>query len=231
MKSVDQRHRQLLERVLSGELLSDQENQMLCDYESGQRGPEFQGFPKIPRLNREIIITEKIDGTNAQLYITEDGRVFPGSRNRWLTRFADNFGFAAWVWEHQSELRELGPGRHFGEWWGQGINRGYGLDHKRFSLFNVSRWANPPNKLLGILHPGREGSRLVPACCRVVPVLWAGHFFPDAIPHTIDTLRELGSAAAPGFKQPEGIVIYHTAGNYLFKVTLENDEKPKGENQ
>lgn len=27
----------------------------------------FKGFPKIARLNREIIITEKLDGTNASL--------------------------------------------------------------------------------------------------------------------------------------------------------------------
>ena len=34
---------------------------------------EFIKFEKIARLNREIIITEKIDGTNAQICITEDG--------------------------------------------------------------------------------------------------------------------------------------------------------------
>ena len=31
---------------------------------------EFQGFGKIARLDREIIVTEKIDGTNAQIRIT-----------------------------------------------------------------------------------------------------------------------------------------------------------------
>ena len=35
---------------------------------------EFQPFPKIPRLSREIVITEKIDGTNAQILITDDGQ-------------------------------------------------------------------------------------------------------------------------------------------------------------
>ena len=59
--------------------------------------PEFQKFPKIPRLNRGIIITEKIDGTNAQILITEDGQIFPGSRKRWLqqTGRGDNYGFRA----------------------------------------------------------------------------------------------------------------------------------------
>ncbi|MES2133853.1 MAG: RNA ligase family protein [Bacteroidota bacterium] len=35
---------------------------------------DFLEFPKMPRLSREVIITEKIDGTNAQLLITEAGK-------------------------------------------------------------------------------------------------------------------------------------------------------------
>ncbi|HLE80817.1 MAG TPA: RNA ligase family protein, partial [Dehalococcoidia bacterium] len=100
---------------------------------------DFQEFGKIYRLSRDCIITEKIDGTNAQVVVLEDGRVLAGSRNRWITPEADNFGFARWVKEHEEELRSLGPGRHYGEWWGSGIQRGYGLKEKRFSLFNVSR--------------------------------------------------------------------------------------------
>ena len=30
---------------------------------------EFMGFPKIARYSREVIVTEKIDGTNACIYI------------------------------------------------------------------------------------------------------------------------------------------------------------------
>ena len=33
--------------------------------------PGFVEFRKIPRLNRDIIITEKIDGTNASIVIEE----------------------------------------------------------------------------------------------------------------------------------------------------------------
>ena len=36
---------------------------------------EFREFPKIARLSREVIISEKIDGTNAQILITEDGQI------------------------------------------------------------------------------------------------------------------------------------------------------------
>jgi hypothetical protein len=47
------------------------------------------------------------------------------------------------------------------------------------------------------------------------------------IGNTLMTLKEYGSRVAPGFMNPEGIVIYHTAGNYYFKKTIENDEKGK----
>ena len=90
---------------------------------------EFEGFPKIARLSREAIITEKIDGTNAQIYIGEDGQIIAGSRTRWITPDSDNFGFARWGEQHRVELAALGPGRHFGEWWGSGIQRGYGLEN------------------------------------------------------------------------------------------------------
>jgi hypothetical protein len=33
---------------------------------------EFQPFPKLARLNRNILITEKLDGTNAAVVIVAD---------------------------------------------------------------------------------------------------------------------------------------------------------------
>ena len=172
---------------------------------------EFEAFPKMPRLSREIIITEKIDGTNAQVFIADDGTILAGSRTRWITPADDNFGFAAWVEEYADELRSLGPGRHFGEWWGAGIQRGYGIADKRFSLFNVSRW---------------EIDR--PRCCGVVPVLYRGDFTTAAVDDAIAELRKNGSMAAPGFMNPEGVVVFHLAGNVGFKKTLDKDEVPKG---
>lgn len=191
----------------------------------------FEKFPKIPRFNREIIITEKIDGTNAQVMVTEDRQVLPGSRNRWLTVNNDNYGFAAWVAEHEGELQRLGPGRHFGEWWGRGINRNYGLAHKRFSLFNVRRWCHwLPFAQWGMEEPTFEGDTErtpIPLCCNLVPVLYAGVFDTGVIQQVGHILKFDGSRVAPGFMNPEGIVIYHTAGKCLFKVTLEGDQ-PKG---
>lgn len=176
--------------------------------------PEFRAFGKIPRFrHRPVIITEKIDGTNGIIHVTNDGRIFAGSRNRWLTLEKDNMGFARWVNEHAEELLTgLGPGTHYGEWWGQGIQRRYGLDHKRFSLFNVGRW-NDENK---------------PACCHVVPTLVIDTRVEFAIETALEKLTLCGSVAAPGFMDPEGIVLLHTASGQLFKVTLKNDEIPKG---
>lgn len=173
---------------------------------------EFVGFPKIARISRDIVITEKIDGTNAQVCVTEDGDVLAGSRTRWVRVGDDNFGFAGWVKQHEDELRDgLGVGRHYGEWWGQGIQRGYGLKIKKFSLFNVGRWAE---------------SR--PDCCDVVPTLYVGGFDMQVIDQCIEKLRSDGSMAVAGFLMPEGVVIYHTASGALFKKTLYQDGLPKG---
>lgn len=175
------------------------------------QSPEFLEFPKMARLSREIIVTEKIDGTNAQIWISDDGsEIRAGSRSRWISPGDDNFGFAIWVEDNRDDLLKLGPGRHFGEWWGAGIQRRYGLSEKRFSLFNVARW-------------GAER----PACCHVVPVLYRGLFDQDAIEAALDDLRLNGSRAAPGFMKPEGVVVFHVAGNVGFKRTIEKDDQPK----
>jgi hypothetical protein len=176
--------------------------------------PPFQGFPKIARYNREVVLTEKIDGTNGCVHVADDGTVSAGSRSRWITPESDNYGFAKWVKDNEDELRNLGPGLHFGEWWGQGIQRKYGLTEKRFSLFNVSKWADDAVR---------------PKCCYVVPELWRGpaHMLQFAIELTLGNLRRLGSVAAPCFMSPEGIVVFHTAGSHLYKITLEDDATPK----
>ncbi len=177
---------------------------------------EFQSFPKIARLSREIIVTEKIDGTNASICILESGEVLVGSRTRWITPQEDNYGFAKWVETNRLELMKLGVGLHFGEWWGQGIQRNYSQQQKIFSLFNTTRWSDDAVR---------------PACCRVVPVLYAGpmedHGVMKGVKTALATLQANGSAAAPGFMKPEGIVIFHLQGNILFKKTLEKDDEPK----
>lgn len=191
----------------------------------------FRPWPKISRLSTAVTVTEKIDGTNALIRVTPptglsnmairrgwdalgfpakpitavvgDQMILAGSRKRWVHPLDDNFGFAAWVYANREELIKLGPGDHYGEWWGVGIQRGYGLDHKRFSLFNTARWSDPDTR---------------PGCCGVVPVL---------AETTVDTMQgarltvkwnldDNGSVAAPGFMRPEGLMFYlHGPGVYL----------------
>lgn len=177
--------------------------------------PSFEEFPKIPRLSRDIVVTEKLDGTNASILISEDGQIQAGSRTRWIRVGDDNYGFAQWVEEHSEELLKLGPGHHFGEWYGSKIQRSYGLKEKRFALFNTHRW----------------NTDTCPKCCSVVPVLYQGPFSEAAILQCLEVLKNNGSVAVPGFMKPEGVVIFHTAANALFKKTIEKDESPKGLNK
>lgn len=176
--------------------------------------PEFREWPKIPRLNRDVTVTEKIDGTNACVWVSDDlEEVGAQSRTKWITPQADNVGFARWVEQNTEELVKLGPGYHYGEWWGQGIQRKYGLTEKRFWLFNTHRWGNPDTR---------------PAIVGCVPVLWQGNYKDMDLAGILDSLRTGGSLAAPGFMNPEGVVIYHHASDQYFKVLLEGDELPKG---
>ena len=241
----------------------------------------FTPFKKIPRLNRNVIITEKIDGTNAQLFIEEWGpgapgaderdgdalckyvdgytpayRFLVGSRSRWIVPERDNAGFARWAFENAEELiKLLGPGRHFGEWWGQKVQRSYDLKEKRFSLFNTTRWGTraryiDPRCMVTpdvVEHKFHKGQKMCQCCesqdaldaevggvqLRSVPLLYKGPWFHEgtwAPATTIEELRKNGSSAAPGYMDPEGIVVFHEASGELFKVTIKNDEKPKGQN-
>lgn len=174
---------------------------------------EFKEFNKIPRLSRECVVTEKIDGTNASITITEEGDFLVGSRTRFITPEDDNMGFAKWCIKNKEELLKLGTGTHYGEWFGQGIQRNYNLKEKKFYLFNTSRW---------------NDETIRPKCCGVVPILYQGIFDTVAIDNCIEKLRLDGSFVVPGFMRPEGVVIYHVAANSYFKKTLEKDEVPKG---
>jgi hypothetical protein len=125
---------------------------------------------------------------------------------------------------------QLGPGHHFGEWWGRGIQRKYGMTEKRFSLFNTVRWClhdqDPQPIPTGDPRIVKMQDRL-PACCHLVPVLYRGEFYTAFANAALVDLKVNGSYAAPGFNDPEGIVVFHTAANIAFKKTIKNDHQPK----
>lgn len=172
--------------------------------------PEFQSFGKIPRLtNLQMVITEKIDGTNACVVVDDEGNVSAQSRKRVITPENDNYGFAAWVRDHADQLRSLGPGYHFGEWHGIGIQRGYGLYERRFALFNVNRWGDER-----------------PACCHVVPTLYEGPFNQEYLGVVAAELRMQGSRVNPNVPA-EGVMVYvHPLGVYIKHPF---DPNPKGQ--
>jgi len=172
----------------------------------------FVEFPSISRWNRDVIVSEKLDGANGQIYVNDTGdQVFAGTRSLWVEPGEDNDGFAAWVQANKEELLKLGPGSHFGEWWGRGVRRDYGLKEKRFSLFNVARWTEER-----------------PACCHVVPVLWRGKMDDLDTDAILTKLATEGSVASPGYMKPEGIVIFHVPSQSLFKKTLDKHDAHKG---
>jgi RNA ligase-like protein len=231
---------------------------------------DFVAWPKIPRLFKPMVVTEKIDGTNAAVIIENlgalssdelsrfsdvdmsdrctlstflgspgegkykakvfdyDNQVFvlaAQSRNRLITPEADNSGFAAWAFENYLDIfRLLGVGRHYGEWWGSGIQRGYGLEkgEKVFSLFNRHRYPH----LVSLEAEGVTGS------IRLVPLLAEGPFDLDDVRHILADLRKNGSKAAPGYMNPEGAVVFHEAGRQVYKAfveELDGESRPKSQ--
>ncbi|MFE9525197.1 RNA ligase family protein [Streptomyces sp. NPDC006631] len=214
--------------------------------------PTYPKFRPIPRLNRRVVVTEKIHGTNGLIEITKvpdgglsqaegPGRltysgggewflVKAGSRNRWLTPDDDNYGFAAWAWDAAPALIALGEGKHYGEWFGKGIQHGYGLPEKRFALFNTNRWYDPRDPEVNEQYRATfDKAVAAPPEVTVVPVILVanGRDLNHAVSVALHTLEHGGSFIAPGFNNPEGVVAYHEAAGTYFKATIENDDQPK----
>lgn len=168
---------------------------------------EFKPWEKIPRDNPfSVTITEKINGTNACVIIKDDKVVAVQSRKRFIIPGDDNFGFAAWVEEHQAELETMGDGYHYGEWAGPGIQKNpHNLEEKKFFLFNTARW-NPDNPNL-------------PECCNVVPVLFQG--VVDKATLIPDLLKQLVDNAGENVT-PEGIIVYYHAFRKYTKHTIKS---------
>ena len=144
--------------------------------------------------------------------------VYAQSRNRLIRpgKDTDNAGFAGWVASNAAQLfANLNQGLHFGEWWGAGIQRGYGLSNgdKRFSLFNTHAHKGIYERSEGLL--------------RTVPVLYQGPNQGVRVEEAMQYLKEYGSEAESGFANPEGICVYHSASKTTQKVTFEYDDQGK----
>jgi hypothetical protein len=191
--------------------------------------PPFEPYGKTPRWRSQVVVTEKIDGSNCFILVPEDPTlpVAVGSRNRWITpgKSTDNFGFAGWVRDNEERLRRLGPGKHYGEWWGVGIGRGYGLQERRWSLFQATRWADEE------VWKGLD----LPANVHRVPILTRRELDPrrgveDPIREAIEKLENEGSQAVPGYMKPEGVIVAMAAMGFKpMKYVFENKVGPSPE--
>src|SRR3990167_8639243 len=89
----------------------------------------FQAYMHVERFGTSEVegiehgtcfVFPKIDGTNASVWLGDDGEVKAGSRTRQLSIGADNAGFLAWVQQQQASignyLRSHPNHRLFGEW-------------------------------------------------------------------------------------------------------------------
>jgi hypothetical protein len=198
----------------------------------------FKPWSKIFRLYGPAVITEKIDGTNAAVQIKKINisgpiemrptdvldydyatgkpgavyRLAAQSRKRIITPGEDNYGFAAWVQNNALALaRTLGEGIHFGEWFGLGINRAYGMDSRAFALFNTRKWADlyyDPKYL-------EDGALMS------VPILkTTDNFSEDDLLEAVSLLEHQGSQVVEGlFSNPEGVVVYWPQADHMFKYT------------
>lgn len=158
---------------------------------------DFMDYPKIPSYkNLEMRVTQKMCGTNGQIYIFErlSDRFLDlkcGNRTRWITPENDNYGFAKFVYAHKDSFIELlGKGRHFGEWTGPKINSGEGLSQRMFLLF-----------------ASYYQTLTLPPSTSCVPELYRGEISLVTINKIMKNLKENGSYFVPNFMRPEGIVV------------------------
>lgn len=190
----------------------------------------FKSWPKTTRLYSDVIITEKIDGTNCAIIFGEtpyglgageyteggglviDGReavINTQSRNQLCTPSKDHMGFATWAYDNADALFDvLGFGYHYGEW------TIHGVDKPMFFLFNTYRWTDKISKLQS------ANSQL-----SVVPVLYEGKYSTEVVENTLEFLRIHGSQVTKSV--PEGVCVYFHDNKTVFKAYTNLKKKRK----
>jgi len=184
---------------------------------------EFKRYPRIKRSLGlgNMLITEKIDGTNAMFVIEDKKLTLLGTHRRQLLMIGDpkliehyqhipdleyreslmaeeprraHFGFVGWCEDHKEELESIGDGVYYGEWVTpevKGCQRYPYEGPPKLFLFCPQRWPE---------------QRPQPACLDLVPTLYRGPFNEEMIQTVIDEL-DGDSVAFPGSDNPEGIII------------------------
>jgi hypothetical protein len=210
---------------------------------------EFQPWPKTPRFFRDIVITEKIDGTNAAVLIHEYPFGFHAEAQPWDGKIVkivlgpDNPETGLPDHEYtvsaQSRKRLITPtddNAGFAQWvWDNAdhlvATLGIGAHFGEWWGKGIQRQYGKDRRIFSLFNTSRWGDILAfdpdPHGLAVVPVLYEGPMSEDQIFITLDGLKTYGSEASPGYLNPEGIIIFHKAANSVFKVLLENDDLAK----
>lgn len=80
---------------------------------------EFKKYQHIERFGTSEVENIELDGTNASVWLNEDGEIQAGSRKRHLTLDKDNAGFLEWVIGQKNIINYLNENpthRLYGEW-------------------------------------------------------------------------------------------------------------------
>ena len=224
---------------------------------------QFKSWGSTPRFHKGLHITEKIDGTNAGVSVQGfskgiyhefsgdvpgDAKVVYGtdcdylvraqSRKRIITPDNDNFGFAKWVWENADGLANLlGYGYHYGEWYGEGIQKNpLAVQGRRWALFNTWHWGRKEIlvllvdaditglTLVPVLH---DEQRDGPADYKTIPNLLVDLEWGSKA----DGYMTLPNAHKMDFhvEGPEGIIVWQRETQQRYKILLREDDKHKWE--
>lgn len=197
---------------------------------------EFEAWPKTLHVDKvlgKVIVTEKIDGTNACLFFYPNGEMFVQSRNRIITPDQDNAGFAKWAYRNQKDLFYIfGPGRHYGEWWGHKIGRTYDMTYNVFSVFNNGRFykteANSNDSMSTRAHEMGLGEEI-----SAVPHIFTGMYGSPEMDGAIDAFSGGMSLAALEYgieyPNPEGVCFYFREFDKVAKLVFAHPGKHKWE--
>lgn len=216
---------------------------------------EFREWPKTARLNRDMIVTEKVDGTNAAVRVIPAAGllglpevIHPGAQYEQHIAVEDANGRLMLVGA-QSRKKLITPGKQtdnygfaqfvfdnaqaFADTLGEGIHFGewYGPGVQKNPWpqgFEGKRFM-----LFNVTRWGAPETRELlkgrfNGQVEVATVLYEGPFDVDFVNDIVYGLKTHGSKHVPGFTKPEGVIVFNTAAGINFKVTCERDEAPKG---
>ena len=201
---------------------------------------DFQKFRKIPRLKKDCTITEKLDGSNAQVVIMDYNTIEENSPYENLGYDIIEEFVCAYSLSKQGEYymfagsrsRWLGTSKQDDNYgfakWAQGnaeelFKLGSGRFYGEWMGQGIQRNYGLKEKKFVLFNAKRVEE--LPKCCEVVPILYEGKFSTKIVDNCLFNLEKNGSYFVPGYMKPEGIVIYHKASHQLFKQTLEGDSK------